>query len=180
MNCCTCRTSCSVPLFCRERQKSSSAIELGVVKKRSASVDSVPPTISVSEPDLFARDRATSDGRSKHVKLPGKRRSVKPNTNNNHNNGNGSHNLRKTVLSVSDSNLSRHKPPQATKSVIPKSVSKEDVKSTEVSLEEATVSVCVCVCVRACVCECTRACVCTYVCVYVPHTCMHTHVRVCV
>jgi len=140
-------------LLCRGGQKSSSTIELGVVKKRSASVDSVPPTISISEPDLLSRDRtagdksSTSDGRSsKHFKLPGKRRSVKPN--NNHNNGNVVHSLRKTALSVSDSNLSRHKPPQVTKSSISKSMSKEDVKTVEVPPEEVTVSVC-CVCVHA-------------------------------
>ena len=144
-------------MFCRGGQKSSSAIELGVVKKRSASVDSVPPTISISEPDLLSRDRtasdkpSTSDGRSsKHFKLPGKRRSVKPNTNNNHNNGNVVHSLRKTALSVSDSNLSRHKPLQVTKSSIPKSMSKEDVKTVEVPPEEVTVSVYVCM--RACLC----------------------------
>jgi len=149
-------------LFCRDSQKSSSAIELGAFKKRSTSVDSAPPTISVSEPDLLAHDRATTcsgdkPSASKHFKLPGKRRSVKPNTNSNHNNGNVL-SLRNHALSVSDSNLSRHKPPQATKPSIPKSMSKEDVKTVEVTPEEATVSLlCVHTCVHACV-QCVYKC----------------------
>ena len=43
-------------------------------------------------------------------------------------------------MSISDSNLSRHKPPPAIKPGIPKSVSKEDVKTIEVSSEEISVS----------------------------------------
>ena len=106
---------------------SSSTVVVKRRKKRYGSADDVP-TVSVSEPNLL-----TSDS-TKITKSSSKHKATKQ-TNENSNNSNSiGHNLRRDILSVSDTSLNKipHKQVSihAAKPSTPKSGSKEDVKVT--------------------------------------------------
>ena len=106
---------------------SSSSVVVKRRKKRYGSADDVP-TVSVSEPNLL-----TSDS-TKVTKSSSKHKATKQ-TNENSNNSNSiGHNLRRDILSVSDTSLNKipHKQvsSHAAKPSTPKSGSREDVEVT--------------------------------------------------
>ena len=93
--------------------------------KRHGSADDVP-TVSVSEPNLSSSDKhKASRSSSKH------KATKQANENSNNCNDMG-YNLRRSILSVSDTSLNKlpHKQPGAAKPSTPKSVSKEHVNVT--------------------------------------------------
>ena len=107
---------------------SSSSVVVKRRKKRYGSADDVP-TVSVSEPNLL-----TSDSCTKVTKSSSKHKTTKQ-TNENSNNSNSiGHNLRRDILSVSDTSLNKIPHKQASshsaKPSTPKSGSREDVKVT--------------------------------------------------
>ena len=120
--------------LCRDKQRSiitvvaagSSAVAGRKRTKRHGSESDVPG-VSVSEPNLLVSDD------HKHTKSSSKHHKTTKQSNENGNNSNGmGYNLRRSILSVSDTSLNKipHKQPGVGKPPTPKSRSKEDVKVT--------------------------------------------------
>ena len=115
--------------ICRDKQRSISAIAAAngstAVKRktRCGSADDVP-TVSVSEPNLLV----TGNGH-KSTKSYSKHKATKQANENSNNSNTIAHNLRRSILSVSDTSLNKipHKQSSASK---PKLGSKEDIKVT--------------------------------------------------
>ena len=93
--------------------------------KRHGSADDVP-TVSVSEPNLSSNDKHKAPRSSSKQKAT---KQANENTNNCNDMG---YNLRRSILSVSDTSLNKlpHKQPSAAKPPTPKSVLGEHVKMT--------------------------------------------------
>ena len=132
---CTCSFLHYISSSCRDKKRtvstvvaaSSSSVVVKRRKKRYGSADDVP-TVSVSEPNLLTTDS------TKVTKSSSKHKATKQ-TNENSNNSNSiGHNLRRDMLSVSDTSLNKipHKQvsSHAAKPSAPKSGSREDVKVT--------------------------------------------------
>lgn len=120
-------------LSLRDKQRSNSSVVAAsssdiVVRKgnkRHGSANDAP-TMSVSEPNILPSSN------HKPTRSSGKHKSAKhANENSNNSNGTG-HNLRRGILSASDTTLNKmpHRQSSVPKPVIPKSGSKEDIKMT--------------------------------------------------
>lgn len=109
-----------------------------VIKKRVPSAGDVP-TVSTSEPNLLPTD-------NKSTKSSGKHKTRRQSNENSNNSNSADHNLRRSILSVSDTSLNKipHKQSHAAKPAISKSESKEHVRKTspeQVNMHDAGILV---------------------------------------